>query len=1610
VIRTALRVLLFIVAAGVLLVVGALIALHAGVDTWVVNSLVRHVVPGATSSVGDVAGNYFSGIELRDVRVVRDGGAAPWRCDTIRASYDLRKLLSGDITIHRVQLIDPLVALHQSSTGSWNPFPSPKKPGAAGPRSRPPAVVIQQFSIIGGMASVRSVRPGDPLAVRVAGEGSLAWPRLMLNRLVLQSDSSSVVGSGWITLPRAGEPLNLGGVNLDVEATPLAFRDLRGFHSSMDREGSVRLKGRIRGDGSQASVTLEVAPSTGGTLDVQGELTPPKRSPVKYRLDAELHSFDVGPFLGRPVPLRPIDGKIGIDLWGDQLARLNGKARVELSDRGRTIRATAELDQGRARVDLLGSLGVASTRISGWVRPFDTAPAYDLQAHLQPTHKGTPSAVYHRWLGEPSRSVALRIRGRGLPPNNAVGWATARIQPVSGGAALLDSGSVGVRVNGRSARLVASAGLASGLVTLAGTGAWGSQPRLRIERGALEAVDVAALLGDSSWAPVSGRFSLDLNFTSGGAQLALRSQLNEAALNVKARSSTSGLRRTLSVPQLSFKHLDLSRFRSNQTITDLNGTGWVRAAGGKLKTALITGRFRLQESRIGDEELRRAQVAARLEHGAIRTRGDIDAHSGRLAFSGSARPFDSLPSYRAQEISFSNLDLGRLLKQERFRTRLAGSLSSEGIGRSAEDARLSGTLNLRRSTVDSTTIERGRIEATLKEGQLEIVGMLRGQRDSVLVGAALSPLEDHPRFTLITRVPISELASILQPHRKQDADGVAYLALTGEWGHPDSMKLQGELQAEGRLGELRLDSLGATLQLRQGVARLDSLTLRSNVATAAGSGLIGLFGNARSGPARLRFGARLGNLAPLSPYLGIAGLALDSGTVTATADGTGDRLQLGLSLQVGGLTNGKQRVDQLVASGHAELVSNHLSSGRGEVSTRGIRTQKRSLQSLVARGSFRNGELGLRGEALVDAHHQARIAVRLAPAAKEDQLHLDTLNLRVDQRHWALSHPVAITYGERIRVNDLVLSAGPHRVAVDGMIDPQGEQSLKMNIDSLPLEELSQLVGLGELDGQLNASAHFAGPAARPALTVTWDIAARARKHAVGRARGNADWNSQGLNLVNTLRTPEGNSLEVNGRIPLALSLSPSDSGRRVARIPDGELAFDAVGQNIDLSKFQPLINPEKIRDLGGRLSLNAHARGTNEAPRFSGDIVVREGQIRIGPLAKYHHGSLQLRLEGQEARVVQGRFQSGEGEIDLGGKIGLDSSLRLALDVTGKLKEFAAISDDQLRATATGDVHLGGNIKNPRVTGTLRLHNTDYYLQAKNLQSSAEPVELSPEDLRILQRRFGPEVASRSKRVRGFMPPWELNGNITLGQNVWLRRRSDPVMAVELAGKLQVKKKPNQELHVFGQIQPLVGRSFVQLMSRRFDLRSGNVALNGPLKQARLGLDAEYRTTEAGGSTPVVIVATVKSDSGSLNVGLDSRPVMREADIMSYLTTGRPASTDPTLQSDEQGVLNAGASLAVGAALGSVAGKAGQELGLDVVQVLQDRQGGQTVVAGKYVSPPLYLGFRQPIVPASTTARSSSSQQNAVELEMEYAALRDMLVNLQAGGSEMRVFLKLRR
>jgi autotransporter translocation and assembly factor TamB len=96
------------------------------------------------------------------------------------------------------------------------------------------------------------------------------------------------------------------------------------------------------------------------------------------------------------------------------------------------------------------------------------------------------------------------------------------------------------------------------------------------------------------------------------------------------------------------------------------------------------------------------------------------------------------------------------------------------------------------------------------------------------------------------------------------------------------------------------------------------------------------------------------------------------------------------------------------------------------------------------------------------------------------------------------------------------------------------------------------------------------------------------------------------------------------------------------------------------------------------------------------------------------------------------------------------------------------------------------------------------------------------------------------------------------------------------------------------------------------------------------------------------VITADVEADTGKIAVVLGSTPLMEQRDIMSYVMTGGPATTNPTVTTGTQtNAAATGTQLAVGAALGTVAGSAGQKLGLDVVQILQDLQGAQTLVAG---------------------------------------------------------------
>jgi autotransporter translocation and assembly factor TamB len=481
--------------------------------------------------------------------------------------------------------------------------------------------------------------------------------------------------------------------------------------------------------------------------------------------------------------------------------------------------------------------------------------------------------------------------------------------------------------------------------------------------------------------------------------------------------------------------------------------------------------------------------------------------------------------------------------------------------------------------------------------------------------------------------------------------------------------------------------------------------------------------------------------------------------------------------------------------------------------------------------------------------------------------------------------------------------------------------------------------------------------------------------------------------------------------MPVALSLVRGETDGSMLRPIEGNaLSIDARTNGFRLDWLNALLDPELARDVSGLVSLDLALRGDPADSSVRGHVRLKDGKVTLARLGAKYRADVSAVVANRELRLTEARVRSSGGAMEAQGTVRRDEAAKLRFDLTAQLRSFQLMSRKDLASKVTGNLHLGGTEVAPTLTGRLTTHDTHFYLTASNAEHADAEVELTQDDLQVLERRFGYLMPDKESAGRGPFDAAKLDLDVTLGANNWIRRRSDPVVAVELEGGVKARKEPAAKLQLFGSLRALPGRSFVDVLGRRFELRRGGARLDGPPESAQLDLGAEYQvgSQARSGQPDVTITADVRADTGSIAVTLGSNPTMDRRDIISYLLTGSAATTNPTTSTATGDPLTTGTSLAVGAALGSLAGGAGQELGFDVVQILQDLQGVQTLVAGKYVSPTLYVGFRQPLT-ESTTDDLSESVSDVMEFEVEYAAFRRALLNLQGAGSEFRIFLRLR-
>jgi autotransporter translocation and assembly factor TamB len=245
------------------------------------------------------------------------------------------------------------------------------------------------------------------------------------------------------------------------------------------------------------------------------------------------------------------------------------------------------------------------------------------------------------------------------------------------------------------------------------------------------------------------------------------------------------------------------------------------------------------------------------------------------------------------------------------------------------------------------------------------------------------------------------------------------------------------------------------------------------------------------------------------------------------------------------------------------------------------------------------------------------------------------------------------------------------------------------------------------------------------------------------------------------------------------------------------------------------------------------------------------------------------------------------------------------------------------------------------------------------------------------------------------------LDVTITLGRDIWLRQDANPRMAVQFTGDLRIRKAPEEPGNFQGRLEAIPGRSSLEQFRRRFDVEAGSLLFQGPLADTELDVTSAYRIlAPQGEDTDVTIRMALAGKFGDLELALSSEPDMEAADMVSYLATGQPASRAFSSQQGAEAAAAIGAEVVV-SEVSLLAERYATQAGLDVLEIRQEGLRGASFVAGKYVTPRLFLGVRQPV-----SFKGAEVGQFSTEGQVEWRALDWLLANLQASGVAFRFML----
>ncbi len=1001
------------------------------------------------------------------------------------------------------------------------------------------------------------------------------------------------------------------------------------------------------------------------------------------------------------------------------------------------------------------------------------------------------------------------------------------------------------------------------------------------------------------------------------------------------------------------------------------------------------GQLTLASSKINDETVRDGRISMEMANQEAVLDARFAIGSGEVQTRARTFPFAPLPTVHVLEGLFQRIDAGALIGLESLSTQLTGRIDSLEWGNGGSIA-----LSLDSSSIHALPIRNARLH-------VQALG------DSV-VASGDATLDDGYVHLAHARIGKDEAIQARGAFRNLSLDdlGLADIELSGSLDidmkgtSPRTMTIHhAQMDADStRIGNIRFDQFQIAGTMKEGTLQFSEFNLSSDAGQITAHGGVSLFEESTDS---LNFTGAITNSEFLGRWVGeqtISGGATD--TLWGQLAYRDDLLRWEVGMRTDPLTFRSMRLFQ--ASGFAEGTLEDL---KPRLRKAEVVLDRLSIPTVSARQAWLRleedqGKFQYEMRMEVDDRRALLLGGEADWAARQGTLR--QLDLYLDETEWHLGVPTEILADEGIRVRYFLLGSEDQEITLDGILNPKGEQRLGLNLYNVHLAPFTDIVGLSGIGGIANADLFFHGPATAPQLTGSVNLMVESENEQVGSVAAQMNYQNRGLEMEADFVHVDGSTLSVSGLLPLDLRLEKSEE----ITFPDASLSLQA--DEFNLAWISPFLPQDEIRDLEGKLTADIGVTGSLSSPNLRGAFDLAEGHVRLSQLGiSPSEIQLDAALQRDTIYVETIYASSGRGTAEGSGYVMLGASNRGGVDLGISLKDFRVVNTAPYVADVSGSVALEKTVRTPDLTGHIEMTNAVIRPQDVPVTLESGMINFTETDLLMLEQYFNIRASVWDTTTYSLIDALEMDLSVGIPGTVRLHSLQNPEMTVLLSGSLNLRKDPYGEQELHGTVSIVPELSYLRQFGRRFDIRQGRVSFAGaatnPFFDLQAALDIPSRS---GQDTPVTILLDTSGrlqEPESLTLELRSEPVQLDrADMISYMATGRPAAD--AFQLGGGGALQSGSDLALQQLSSLIAGAAGAEIGLDVIQITPETEGGVTLTAGKYVSRKLFTSVKWPITEEPAT--SNSYLENKRELVIEYALYPWLVARMRGETGAMGISL----